>query len=224
MPSPIPLTPQVLVMAYSQGIFPMARGAGGPIDWYSPDPRAILPIHPPEAFHLPHGLRRRLKKNPFHLTTDRAFDRVIAGCAAPRDTDSLPWISPEIVTAYTQLHHAGLAHSVEAWLPNTPPTSRDREGAVPPPATEDGDPMQLAGGLYGVALGGVFFGESMFSHASDASKVCLVHLVEHLRARGYALLDTQIINPHLRQFGALEIPRREYLRLLKQALSLPVSW
>jgi leucyl/phenylalanyl-tRNA--protein transferase len=211
MSSPIPLTPQVLVMAYRQGVFPMARGRRGGIDWYSPDPRAILPFHPPEAFHVPHGLRRSLKKNPFTVTFDRAFARVIRGCAAPRaGPDSDTWISPKIVAVYTALHQAGLAHSVEAW--------------VPAPTAKDPEALRLAGGLYGVALGGAFFGESMFSRAPDASKVCLVYLVEHLRARGYTLLDAQIINPHLRQFGAIEIPRCEYLRRLEQALRQDVAW
>ena len=208
-----PLTPQILVMAYCQGIFPMARGSRGPIEWYSPDPRAILPFDPPEAFHVPHGLRRQLKKNPYAITIDRAFARVIKACAEPRADPDSCWISPAIIAAYTRLHAAGLAHSVEAWLP-------------PAAADGPGDPaeMKLVGGLYGVSLGGAFFGESMFSRATDASKLCLVHLVEHLRQRGYRLLDAQIINPHLRQFGAIEIPRTQYLQLLQQALSLDVAW
>jgi leucyl/phenylalanyl-tRNA--protein transferase len=195
----------------------MARGRRGPIDWYSPDPRAILPLDPPGAFHVPHGLRRSFKKRPYVVTFDRAFEQVIRGCAAPGPGPrASTWISRPIIVAYTQLHHAGLAHSVEAWFPPDSPNA--------PPDLPPDLPPRLAGGLYGVALGGAFFGESMFSLAPDASKICLVYLVEHLRARGYILLDTQIANPHMQQFGVIEIARSEYLARLEQALNLEVSW
>ena len=181
-----------LLAAYCKGIFPMAEGQRGDIGWYSPDPRAIIPLD--ERFHVPHGLRRALKKNLFEITVDREFEAVMRECAKRGEGT---WISDEIVESYCNLHRLGYAHSVEARL--------------------DG---KLAGGLYGVHIGGAFFGESMFHRATDASKVALVTLVERLRAGGFALLDTQWTTPHLAQFGTMEIPRREYLRLLKKAVTL----
>jgi leucyl/phenylalanyl-tRNA--protein transferase len=170
----------------------MAVNQRGDIGWFSPDPRALIPLD--EGFHVPHGLRRTLKKSKFTITVDTDFRGVITACATSHgDT----WISPGILRAYRQLHRAGWAHSVEARV----------EG-------------ELAGGLYGVAIGGAFFGESMFHRVPDASKVALVALVERLRARGFALLDTQWQTPHLKQFGTVEIPRQEYLRRLDQALRL----
>lgn len=185
-----PLTPDLLVAAYSQGIFPMAVDAAGTIGWFSPDPRAIIPID--DHFHIPHGLRRTLKKGAFQVTVNRDFPRVIEACSL---THGETWISKAIIRAYTALHRLGFAHSVEVWL---------------------GD--ELAGGLYGVHLGGAFFGESMFHHRTDASKVALVSLVERLRRQGFLLLDTQWVTPHLVRFGAHEIPRSRYLRLLDAAL------
>jgi leucyl/phenylalanyl-tRNA---protein transferase len=219
------LTPELIVRAYTVGAFPMATGRRGAIHWYSPDPRAILPLEPPEAFHIPHGLRRRIKKNPYTLTLDRDFSAVIRACAQPRHYEASTWINAEIIGAYTELHRLGLAHSVEAWAAPQidPATSESRP-------SEEGETQKrraggvLCGGLYGVALGGAFFGESMFSRATDASKLCLVRLVEHLRSGGYVLLDAQIANPHMRQFGVVEIPREEYLRRLEQAMALPVTW
>jgi leucyl/phenylalanyl-tRNA--protein transferase len=161
------------------------------IQWFSPDPRAILPL---EEFHVPHALRRLMRKKVFETTIDNAFSKVIEACAKREDT----WINLEIIESYTRLHELGCAHSVEAW----------KEGA-------------LAGGLYGVAVGGAFFGESMFHHVTDASKIALVALVEHLRARKFALLDTQWLTPHLQQFGGIEISRNQYLRLLQRAVDLP---
>jgi leucyl/phenylalanyl-tRNA---protein transferase len=161
------------------------------IQWFSPDPRAILPL---EDFHVPHALRRLVRKKVFGTTIDNAFSKVIEACAKREDT----WINLEIIESYTRLHELGCAHSVEAW----------KEGA-------------LAGGLYGVAVGGAFFGESMFHHVTDASKIALVALVEHLRARKFALLDTQWLTPHLQQFGGVEISRNQYLRLLYRAVDLP---
>jgi leucyl/phenylalanyl-tRNA---protein transferase len=161
------------------------------IQWFSPDPRAILPL---EDFHVPHALRRLVRKKVFETTMDTAFPKVIEACAKREDT----WINLEIIESYTRLHEFGCAHSVEAW----------KEGT-------------LAGGLYGVAVGGAFFGESMFHDVTDASKIALVALVEHLRARKFALLDTQWLTPHLEQFGGIEISRDHYLRLLRRAVELP---
>lgn len=184
------LTTELLLSAYSQGIFPMAVNTRGLIRWFSPDPRAIIPID--DSFHIPHGLRRTLRRRSFQITTDRAFEDVIRACSLAHGET---WISSEIIRSYTALYREGFAHSVEAW----------REG-------------RLAGGLYGVHLGGAFFGESMFHHETDASKVALVALVERLRERGFSLLDTQWLTPHLVRFGAHEIPRAEYLERLRRAL------
>lgn len=190
------LEPATLLDAYRRGIFPMAVNERGTIRWFSPDPRAIIPLD--NRFHIPHGLRRVLKKNPFTITFNRDFPAVIRACA---DRPDGTWISPGIIRAYTKLHRLGHAHSVETWRDN-----------------------QLAGGLYGVQLGGAFFGESMFHRITDASKVALVALVEHLRQRGFILLDTQWLTPHLRQFGACEIPRLEYLRILTRAVAIPAPF
>lgn len=165
---------------------------GGEIAWFSPDPRAIIPID--ERFHVPHGLRRELKRGRFEIRIDAAFERVIRLCSKRKET----WISKEIIASYMNLHRLGHAHSVEAWL--------------------DGE---LAGGLYGVAVGGAFFGESMFHEVTDASKVALHALVERLRARGFLLLDTQWTTPHLERFGAFEMPRAEYFKALAIAVELP---
>ena len=185
----------ILISAYSHGWFPMA-GEDGVVRWYSPDPRGIIPL---DTFHVPSRLARVVRSRRFEIRVDTAFPEVIRACAeVPRDpTDPGSWISDEIVQAYVALHEQGVAHSVEAW-----------QGGV------------LAGGLYGVALGGVFFGESMFHRVSDASKVALVSLVERMRARGYRLLDTQWTTEHLEQFGAMEIPRSRYLELLEDGLAL----
>jgi leucyl/phenylalanyl-tRNA--protein transferase len=183
----------LLVAAYASGWFPMAV-EGGEIRWFSPDPRGILPL---EGFRVPQRLARLWRRGVFRIEVDRDFEAVIRACAdAKRDRDDPgSWISEEIVESYVELHRSGLAHSVEAW--------RDD---------------RLAGGLYGVALGGAFFGESMFHWETDASKVALVGLVERLTSRGYELLDTQWTTPHLEQFGAIEIPRRAYLARLERAL------
>jgi leucyl/phenylalanyl-tRNA---protein transferase len=181
---------ELLLQGYRLGVFPMAMEDDS-IEWFSPDPRAILPL---EDFHLPHALRRLARKKVFETTMDRAFSKVIQACAKREDT----WINREIIESYTRLHKFGHAHSVEAW----------KEG-------------KLAGGLYGVAVGGAFFGESMFHRVTDASKIALVALVEHLRERKFALLDTQWLTPHLQQFGGIEISRNDYLRLLHRAVDLP---
>jgi leucyl/phenylalanyl-tRNA--protein transferase len=184
------IPPELLLQGYRLGVFPMAMEDGA-IEWFSPDPRAILPL---ENFHVPHALRRLLRKRVFETTMDNRFPEVIGACAVRKDT----WISEEIIESYTRLHELGHAHSVEAWIKG-----------------------KLAGGLYGVAIGGAFFGESMFHRVTDSSKVALVALVKHLRARKFALLDTQWLTPHLEQFGAIEISRNHYLRLLRRAVELP---
>jgi leucyl/phenylalanyl-tRNA---protein transferase len=184
------IDPELLLQGYRLGVFPMAMEDES-IQWFSPDPRAILPL---EDFHVPHALRRLVRKKVFGTTIDNAFSKVIEACAKRKDT----WINLEIIESYTRLHELGCAHSVEAW----------KEGT-------------LAGGLYGVAVGGAFFGESMFHHVTDASKIALVALVEHLRARKFALLDTQWLTPHLQQFGGIEVSREHYLRLLRRAVELP---
>jgi leucyl/phenylalanyl-tRNA--protein transferase len=184
------IDPELLLQGYRLGVFPMATD-GGTIEWFSPDPRAILPL---EDFHVPHALRRLLRKKVFEVTLNNRFSEVIEACARREDT----WINREIIESYTQMHELGYAHSVETWASG-----------------------KLAGGLYGVAIGGAFFGESMFHRVTDASKIALVALAEHLRARKFALLDTQWLTPHLQQFGGVEISRNHYLRLLRPAVELP---
>jgi leucyl/phenylalanyl-tRNA---protein transferase len=181
---------ELLLQGYRLGVFPMAMEDGA-IEWFSPDPRAILPL---EDFHVPHTLGRILRKEVFEIKIDNDFADVIEACAARKDT----WINCEIIESYTRLHELGYAHSVEAWASG-----------------------EVVGGLYGVAIGGAFFGESMFHRVTDASKIALVALVEHLRARKFALLDTQWLTPHLQQFGGIEISRSHYLRLLRRAVELP---
>ena len=185
-----------LLSAYASGWFPMAVSPGE-IRWYSPDPRGIIPL---DDFRVSSRLARALRTRAFEIRIDTSFRAVIEGCAARRDEDG-NWIDAEIIDSYCALHEHGHAHSVETW----------KEGA-------------LVGGLYGVALGGAFFGESMFHRVTDASKAALVALVERLRARNFTLLDTQWVTEHLLQFGAIEIPRRRYLRLLDQALSVDASF
>ena len=182
----------LLVSAYASGWFPMAVEPGE-IRWYSPDPRGVIPL---DTFHAPRRLARLMRQGRFEIRVDTDFPAVIRACAERQDTDG-SWIDSEILESYCALHQRGLAHSVEVW--------------------QDGS---LVGGLYGVALNGAFFGESMFHRVSDASKVALVALVERLRARGYVLLDTQWVTEHLAQFGAVEIPRRRYLRLLDAAMGV----
>ncbi|MBS0658120.1 MAG: leucyl/phenylalanyl-tRNA--protein transferase [Verrucomicrobia bacterium] len=183
------IPPSLLIQGYRQGLFPMAM-EDGEIGWFSPDPRGVLPLGE-DRFHIPHGLARRLKRNPFEVRIDTAFREVMLGCAERNET----WISPVILDSYCAVHQLGLAHSVECW----------REG-------------RLVGGLYGVALGGAFFGESMFHRETDASKVALHALVQRLRERKFSLLDLQWTTPHLRQFGAIDISRAAYLKQLARAL------
>ena len=186
------LDPETLLSAYAQGVFPMAD-RDGVVRFYTADPRGIIPLHPPQAFHVPRTLRQIVRQGRFEIRVDHDFEATMRACMEAREGGT--WISDDLIEAYTRLHALGFAHSVEAW---------------------QGD--ELVGGLYGVSLGGAFFGESMFHRRTDASKVALVHLVERLRSRGYELLDTQATTPHLRRFGCLEIAAEEYLVLLRKAM------
>jgi leucyl/phenylalanyl-tRNA--protein transferase len=217
-----------LLGAYADGVFPMAHGIGGPVYWYDPDPRGIIPLPRPEAspetqtetrtgsqaergLRISTSLRARVRSGRFTVTTDEAFDAVIHACGGPRTGQSGEegWIDDRIIDAYTRLHRAGHAHSVEAWL-------------------VEGDERRLVGGLYGVHLRGLFAGESMFSRpdlgGTDASKVCLVWLWHHLRARGFTLLDPQVTTDHLRSLGGLEIPREAYRARLAEAMATETAW
>ena len=185
------LDPQLLLAAYAQGVFPMAHEQGQ-IFWYDPDPRAIIPL---DQFHVPLRLARTVRQARYDIRVNMAFRRVLELCAAPTSGREETWISDELIDVYEELHRLGFAHSVESWQDGT-----------------------LVGGLYGVALNGLYAGESMFSHARDASKVALVHLVRRLQQRDFLLLDIQFMTPHLAQFGAVEIPRGRYKQLLALAL------
>lgn len=188
-----------LLNCYRRGMFPMADSRDDPsLFLVNPEIRGILPL---DAFHIPKRLKRRVCQDPFRVTFDTAFTRVMEACAEPHEGRPSTWINSPIVNLYSALHREGYAHSVECW---------------------DGD--TLVGGLYGVALGGAFFGESMFSRATDASKIALVHLVARLIDRGYVLLDAQFHNPHLEQFGLIEITRSEFRARLKQALKVQASF
>jgi leucyl/phenylalanyl-tRNA--protein transferase len=182
----------LLIQAYTAGYFPMPV-EGDAIGWFSPNPRAILPL---DRFHVPKRLERVVRSGRFDVRIDTAFRDVMLGCAS-RDDEEGNWINAEMIESYTALHRLGRAHSVETW-----------------------EHERLVGGLYGVSLGGVFFGESMFNAVSDASKVALYALVERLNARGYRLLDIQWLTPFLERFGAMEVPREEYLARLAEGLKL----
>lgn len=184
---------ETVLSAYLQGIFPMADEDGS-IYWYAPDPRAIIPI---STYKPAKSLRPILNKGLFEIRFNTAFEDVIRACAQPRTAEDGVWISEDIIAVYLQLHQYGFAHSIEAWL--------------------DG---KLAGGLYGVAMGKVFFGESMFHRVPNASKVAFHYLIEHLKDRGFGLLDTQFMNDNVKRFGAIEIPKEEFLLLLEQHVSL----
>ncbi len=186
--------PYTLIAAYCQGVFPMADPETGEVSWFTADPRGILDL---DEFHVPQRLQRIIKRQVFSITVNAAFEQVIRSCAQREDS----WISEDIVQSYLQLHELGYAHSVEAWKDDT-----------------------LAGGLYGVSIGGAFFGESMFYRVSNASKVALVLLVERLKERGYVLLDTQMVTRHMEQFGAKYISQPEYLRRLQRALKKNCSF
>ena len=194
------VTPDLLLRAYGAGVFPMAESRHSDrLYWLDPALRGVLPID--EGFHLPRRLRRTALSARFTVTANRDFMAVIRGCAEPAPGRMDTWINPQIESLFGALHDRGAAHSVETW----------QEG-------------RLVGGLYGVALGGAFFGESMFSRVTDASKVALVHLVARLRLCGFVLLDTQFLTSHLARFGAVEIPKAEYKRRLAEALEVPARW
>ena len=195
----VEITPETMLKAYRLGLFPMAETRTAQrLYWLDPEERGILPL---DAFHVPRTLRRTMRAGRFTVTADRAFPAVIAGCAASGTGREDTWINPDIERLFTALAAAGHAHSVETWC--------------------DGE---LVGGLYGVAIGGAFFGESMFSRADDASKTALVHLVARLRLGGFGLLDTQFVTTHLARFGAIEIPRERYKALLRSALHVEARW
>lgn len=198
MPDEAAITALDLMYGYRNGIFPMADSDEGQLYWYAPDPRAIIPL---DTYQPARSLRPLLNQRVFEVRINTAFERVMRECAAPRGDDNKTWISDELVAAYTELHRLGHAHSVEAYYQE-----------------------QLVGGLYGVALGGAFFGESMFFRRPNASKVAFHHLMEILRQQGYELLDTQFINDNVRRFGAVEVPRAVYRRLLRQALAKKVRF
>ena len=193
------LTPDILLRTYAAGIFPMAESADDPtLFWVDPDRRGILPL---DDFHISRKLQRTLRHNPFDVRCDTAYLEVIQRCAERRPERPNTWINSEIIRLYGGLFAMGHAHSVECWI---------------------GD--KLVGGLYGVSLAGAFFGESMFSEATDSSKVALCHLMARLRRSGYTLLDTQFVTKHLATFGAIEIPRADYRRMLTHALQIRTSF
>ncbi|MCA1970623.1 MAG: leucyl/phenylalanyl-tRNA--protein transferase [Rhizobium sp.] len=187
------ITPELLLRAYSIGLFPMSDAADDPeIFWVEPEMRGILPL---DAFHISKSLAKAVRKKPFDIRFDTAFDAVVEKCAEEAEDRPSTWINDTIKELYGALHKLGHAHSVEAW---------------------EGD--ALVGGLYGVSLGSAFFGESMFSRRTNASKICLVHLVERLKMRGFTLLDTQFTTEHLKTFGAIDVPKQDYLKLLDKAV------
>lgn len=190
------ITPDILLRAYSIGLFPMAESADDPeIFWVEPEVRGVLPL---EDFHVSKSLAKAIRRRPFDIRVDTVFDRVIDLCAEAAEDRPNTWINATIRLLYSELHRMGHAHSVEAW-----------EGE------------ELVGGLYGVSLGSAFFGESMFSRRTNASKICLVHLVDRLRAKNFTLLDTQFTTEHLKTFGAVDVPKEEYLEMLKEAVASP---
>ncbi len=194
-----PLTSNVLVRAYAMGVFPMARSRDDPrLYWIDPEQRGILPL---EGFHVSKRLRKTLRQGGFEIRCDTAFETVMRACGEPTDDRPDSWINEEIVRLFVELFRLGLAHSVETW----------RDG-------------RLVGGLYGLGLGAAFFGESMFSRETDASKVALVHLVARLKHGGFLLLDTQFVTTHLQQFGAVEIPRDDYQDRLSAAIDRPAQF
>jgi leucyl/phenylalanyl-tRNA--protein transferase len=191
MEASTPLTAETLVYAYASGMFPMAEETGE-IFWYSPDPRAIIPI---QSYKPAKSLKPIINQKRFEIRVDTCFEQVMRNCALPRPTEPETWISEELIAAYTELHQMGLAHSVEAWQDD-----------------------KLVGGLYGVSLGAVFFGESMFSFVSNSSKVAFHYLIQILREQNYQLLDSQFMNDNVLRYGAIDIPRSAYLRRLTKAL------
>ncbi|MBY3063336.1 leucyl/phenylalanyl-tRNA--protein transferase [Rhizobium laguerreae] len=190
------ITPDILLRAYSIGLFPMAESADDPeIFWVEPELRGVLPL---DHFHVSKSLAKAVRKKPFEIRFDYAFDQVIAACAEETSGRHSTWINRTIRSLYSTLFDMGHAHTVEAWEGN-----------------------ELVGGLYGVSLGSAFFGESMFSRRTDASKICLVHLVDRLRERGFTLLDTQFTTEHLKTFGAIDVPKADYAAILAAAMESP---
>ncbi|MBY5312282.1 leucyl/phenylalanyl-tRNA--protein transferase [Rhizobium leguminosarum] len=190
------ITPDILLRAYSIGLFPMAESADDPeIFWVEPELRGVLPF---DHFHVSKSLAKTVRKKPFDIRFDHAFDQVIAACAEETSGRPSTWINRTIRSLYSTLFDMGHAHTVEAWEGN-----------------------ELVGGLYGVSLGSAFFGESMFSRRTDASKICLVHLVDRLRERGFTLLDTQFTTEHLKTFGAIDVPKADYAAMLTAAMESP---
>jgi leucyl/phenylalanyl-tRNA---protein transferase len=194
-----PITPELLLQAYAAGLFPMAEAHDDPtLYWVSPEKRGIFPI---DTFHAPKRLARTVRSDKYRVTSDVCFERIMKSCAAPREGREETWINDEILRLYTALYEMGHAHSIETW-----------SGA------------ELVGGLYGVHLRGAFFGESMFSTATDASKVALCHLVARLKLGGFTLLDTQFLTPHLASLSAIEISRDDYLDRLDAAMKVAAYW
>lgn len=190
------ITVDILLRAYSAGLFPMADSADDPeLFWVEPEIRGVIPL---DDFHVSKSLAKAMRKKPFDIRFNTAFEAVMAGCAAAAPDRPSTWINATIRKLYTELHQIGHAHSVEAW-----------EG------------KELVGGLYGVSLGAAFFGESMFSRRTNASKICLVHLVERLKASGFVLLDTQFTTEHLKTFGAIDVPKQDYAKMLDLAVNRP---
>jgi leucyl/phenylalanyl-tRNA--protein transferase len=196
------ITPELVLTGYMRGAFPMCEPGTGRVEWFTCDPRALVPLD--ARFRVARSLARTVRSGRFDVRVDTAFAKVIAACARDRAPDNRNWIGSDIVRVYTELHRMGFAHSVEAW----------RDG-------------QLVGGLYGVALRGAFFGESMFhvpGKGTDASKACLVHLVDRLRRGGFTLCDSQYSNEHMSQFGTYEVPARDYARMLEDAIETDARW
>lgn len=190
------ITVDILLRAYSAGLFPMADSADDPeLFWVEPEIRGIIPLN---SFHVSKSLAKAMRRKPFEIRFNTAFEAVMAGCAAEAPDRPSTWINAVIRRLYSELHQIGHAHSVEAW-----------EGE------------ELVGGLYGVSLGAAFFGESMFSRRTNASKICLVHLVERLRQQGFTLLDTQFTTEHLKTFGAIDVPKQDYTKMLDLAVNRP---
>lgn len=198
-PFDIEITPELILRAYRAGIFPMAEDAGSPdLFWVSPEMRGIIPL---DGFRVSKSLRKTLRNHPYSIRVDTDFDAVIDGCAAAAPDRPSTWINDAIRTVYGELFRRRIAHTVEVW--------------------EDGD---LVGGLYGITIGGAFFGESMFHRRTDASKIALAHLVDRLNAGGFILLDTQFLTPHLASLGGIEITREEYEDRLARALAVEGDW
>lgn len=230
----------LFLTAYRQGAFPMAQPpsssarrrnprAEGPIHWYAPDPRAIIPLTD-GGLHVPRSLQRTLRKRPFVLTSDRCFEQVIRACAEPSERRGGEWLNETLIRCYTLLHERGHAHSIEAWVDQGTGDGAEGRGKALPTVGPEPSALRplLVGGIYGVSIGRAFMAESMFCRpelgGTDASKVCLVTLWEHLRACGYELLDVQIANQHTERFGVVEIDRAEYLERLAEATKHADAW